>query len=159
MISLAATIARRHVFDAFYSNDPNAALMHGPTYMGNPLACAAANASIDLFEQEPRLEQVAAMEEICRARLTPLEGAPHVCGVRILGGFAAVQVSTNLNKRRWMEFFVSQGVWLRPTRDVFYLAPPLNVAPTDLHRLCDVLIAAVAAYGESVDPGAEELRP
>src|SRR5207248_4825673 len=60
-LALAATIARRKVFDAFWSDDPAHALMHGPTFMGNALACAAANASLDLFEQEPRLEQVAAI--------------------------------------------------------------------------------------------------
>ena len=57
-LPLAATVARRKVFDAFWSDDPKKALMHGPTYMGNALACAAANASLDLFEREPRLEQV-----------------------------------------------------------------------------------------------------
>ena len=59
-LPLAATIARRKVFDAFWSDDPKHALMHGPTFMANALACAAANASLDLFEREPRLEQVQA---------------------------------------------------------------------------------------------------
>ena len=57
-LPLAATVARKHVFEAFWSDDPQKALMHGPTYMGNALACAAANASLDLFEREPRLAQV-----------------------------------------------------------------------------------------------------
>jgi adenosylmethionine-8-amino-7-oxononanoate aminotransferase len=61
-LPLAATIARDHVFDAFYTNSAGDALMHGPTYMGNALACAAANASLDLFEREPRLKQVRAIE-------------------------------------------------------------------------------------------------
>ena len=62
-LPLAATVARKHVFEAFWSDDPQKALMHGPTYMGNALACAAANASLDLFEREPRLAQVAAISE------------------------------------------------------------------------------------------------
>ena len=62
-LPLAATVARRKVFDAFWSDDPKKALMHGPTYMGNALACAAANASLDLFEREPRLEQVEAISQ------------------------------------------------------------------------------------------------
>jgi adenosylmethionine-8-amino-7-oxononanoate aminotransferase len=70
-LPLAATVARRHVFEAFLSDDPGAALMHGPTYMANPLACAAANASLDLFEREPRLAQVAAIEAQLRAELEP----------------------------------------------------------------------------------------
>src|SRR5690242_21256054 len=57
-LPLAATVARKSVFEAFWSDDPRKALMHGPTYMGNALACAAANASLDLFEREPRLAQV-----------------------------------------------------------------------------------------------------
>ena len=60
-LPLAATVARRKVFEAFWSDDPTHALMHGPTYMANALACAAANASLDLFEREPRLDQVAAI--------------------------------------------------------------------------------------------------
>ena len=61
-LSLAATIATDEIFDAFLSDDPAHALMHGPTFMANPLACAAANASIDLFETEPRLERSLAIE-------------------------------------------------------------------------------------------------
>ena len=56
-LPLAATVARRKVFEAFWSDDPKHALMHGPTFMGNALACAAANASLDLFEREPRLRR------------------------------------------------------------------------------------------------------
>ena len=62
-LPLAATVARRHVFEAFWSDDPAHALMHGPTYMANALGCAAANASLDLFEREPRLKQVKAIGE------------------------------------------------------------------------------------------------
>ena len=68
-LPLAATVARRKVFDAFWSDDPKHALMHGPTYMANALACAAANASLDLFEREPRLQQVA--DDRARARARP----------------------------------------------------------------------------------------
>src|SRR5262249_10734973 len=75
---LAATVARKKVFDAFWSDDPAHALMHGPTYMGNALACAAANASLDLFEREPRLEQVAAIELSLGSGLAPLQGRPGI---------------------------------------------------------------------------------
>ena len=72
-LTLAATVARPHVFECSCRKDPDNALMHGPTFMANPLACAAANASLDLFETEPRLQQVAAIEEIFarRARTVP----------------------------------------------------------------------------------------
>ena len=73
-LPLAATVARTHVFDAFWSDDPKKALMHGPTYMGNALACAAANASLDLFEREPRLQQVKAISEQMAHELAPCRG-------------------------------------------------------------------------------------
>src|SRR5439155_6317377 len=77
-LPLAATIARRHVFDAFWSDDPARALMHGPTYTGNALGCAAANASLDLFAREPRLQQVAAIAQMLERGLAPCRGLPGV---------------------------------------------------------------------------------
>ena len=82
-LPLAATIARRKVFDAFWSDDPAKALMHGPTFMANPLACAAANASLDLFEREPRLDQVVKIAAAMRHGLEPcrkLPGRRRMCG-------------------------------------------------------------------------------
>jgi adenosylmethionine-8-amino-7-oxononanoate aminotransferase len=93
-VSLAATLARPHVFEAFLSDDPARALMHGPTYMANPLACAAANASLDLFEREPRLEQVAAIEAQLREELEPCRGLPGVIDVRVIGAIGAVQLES-----------------------------------------------------------------
>ncbi len=84
-LPLAATIARNKVFDAFWSDDPLHALMHGPTYMGNALACAAANASLDLFEREPRLQQVAAIAAALERGLAPCRGLPGVKDVRVQG--------------------------------------------------------------------------
>ncbi len=73
------------VFEAFWSDDPQKALMHGPTYMGNALACAAANASLDLFEREPRLAQVAAISQQMTRELAPCRNLPGVKDVRIKG--------------------------------------------------------------------------
>ena len=82
-LPLAATIARRKVFDAFWSDDPKHALMHGPTFMANALACAAANASLDLFEREPRLDQVEANLRALANGLEPCRGLPGVKDVRV----------------------------------------------------------------------------
>ncbi|MFA4969143.1 MAG: adenosylmethionine--8-amino-7-oxononanoate transaminase, partial [Sulfuritalea sp.] len=84
-LPLAATVARRHVFEAFLADDPAAALMHGPTYMANALACAAANASLDLFASEPRLAQVAAIEAQLSAELAPCRELGGVAEVRVKG--------------------------------------------------------------------------
>ena len=84
-INLAATVSTSDVFAAFLSDDLDAALMHGPTYMANPLACAAANASIDLFETEPRLQQASAIEKQLERELTPLAHVPGVVEIRVKG--------------------------------------------------------------------------
>ena len=81
-MALAATVASDRVFEAFLSDDADAALMHGPTFMANPLACAAANASLDLFEQEPRLAQARAIERHLAEALAPARGLPGVVEVR-----------------------------------------------------------------------------
>src|SRR6476661_6652683 len=91
-LPLAATVARQSVFEAFWSDDPRKALMHGPTYMGNALACAAANASLDLFESEPRLAQVAAISEQMTRELAPCRSLPGVKDVRIKGAIGVVEL-------------------------------------------------------------------
>ena len=91
-LPLAATVARRSVFEAFWSDDPAKALMHGPTYMGNALACAAANASLDLFEREPRLTQVGAISRQMARELEPCRGRPGVKDVRIKGAIGVVEL-------------------------------------------------------------------
>src|SRR5579859_4417460 len=91
-IALAATVARAHVFDAFWSDDPGAALMHGPTFMANPLACAAANASLALFAREPRLAQVAAIEKALASGLAPCRELAAVKAVRVKGAIGVVEL-------------------------------------------------------------------
>src|SRR6516162_3360437 len=91
-LPLAATVASRKVFEAFWSEDPAHALMHGPTYMANALACAAANASLDLFETEPRLAQVAAIAQALEEGLAPCRGVGGVKDVRVLGAIGVVEL-------------------------------------------------------------------
>src|SRR5262245_40062556 len=91
-LPLAATMARRHVFEAFWSDDPAKALMHGPTYMGNALACAAANASLDLFEREPRLAQVKSIGRQMAQELASCRGLPGVNDVRVMGAIGVVEM-------------------------------------------------------------------
>ena len=90
-MALAATVASSAVFEAFLSDDPAHALMHGPTFMANPLACAAAGASLDLFEREPRLAQAAAIETRLRDGLAPLAGKPGIRDVRVKGAIGVVE--------------------------------------------------------------------
>src|SRR5580692_6488358 len=91
-VPLAATVATDRVFRAFLSDDADDALMHGPTYMAYPLGCAAANASLDLFESEPRLQQVRAIETALREGLAPCRNLPGVVDVRVKGAIGVVQM-------------------------------------------------------------------
>lgn len=139
-MTLAATVARSHVFDAFWSDDPAAALMHGPTFMANPLACAAANASLDLFEREPRLAQAGAIGARLEAGLSDLRGVPGVADVRVLGAIGCVQFAETPDLAMLKERLLARGVWVRPFGDILYLTPALTIAGPDLDRL----ITAVA---------------
>ena len=99
-LPLAATVATTKVFDAFWSDDPNKALMHGPTFMANALACAAANASLDLFESEPRMAQVAAISAQLSEGLAPCRGRPGVKDVRVQGAIGVVELDPHRRSRR-----------------------------------------------------------
>ena len=143
-LPLAATVARRHVFEAFLSDDPAAALMHGPTYMANPLACAAANASLDLFQHEPRLAQVAAIEIQLRAELAPCAGLAGVADVRVKGAIGAVELGGNVDLDGLRRRFVELGVWIRPFGKVVYLMPPFIVTADELTMLTTAVHTALA---------------
>ena len=142
-LPLAATVASRRVFEAFASDDPAHALMHGPTYCGNPLACAAANASLDLFEREPRLAQVAAIEAQLRAGLARCAAKRGVRDVRVKGAIGAVQLEGPADRARLGARFVERGVWVRPFGDVVYLMPPFVIGADDLQRLIDAVVAVL----------------
>jgi adenosylmethionine-8-amino-7-oxononanoate aminotransferase len=138
-IGLGATLVNESVFEAFLSDDWNAALMHGPTFMANPLACAAANASIDLFEREPYESRVKSIEESLRMGLEPCRRLPHVVDVRVKGAIGAVQLAQDVDVYALRPRFVEQGVWVRPFKDVVYLMPAFVISEEEL----DVLINSV----------------
>jgi adenosylmethionine-8-amino-7-oxononanoate aminotransferase len=134
-LPLSAAVARRRVADAFWSDDPGAALMHGPTYMGNPLACAAANASLDLFETGAWKADVARIEAGLKAGLEPCRGAPGVIDVRVMGAIGVVEFETLVDVGRLCRRFAEAGVWIRPMGKVIYLTPALVMDDDDLERL------------------------
>jgi len=144
-LALAATIACRGVFEAFWSDDPAKALMHGPTFMANPLACAAANASLDLFEREPRLDQVGIISGLLRAGLEPCRGCTGVKDVRVKGAIGVVELDhiDNLNNLR--QRFVMEGVFVRPFGNIVYLTPALTIAEGDLAKLMNAVRRVLGA--------------
>ncbi|MFN5706890.1 MAG: adenosylmethionine--8-amino-7-oxononanoate transaminase [Planctomycetota bacterium] len=139
MLPLAATVATTEVFNQFYSDEPDHALMHGPTYMGNALACAAANASIDLFEKEPRLEQARRIAEWGEERLGRLRSHPRVRQLRCLGALVVVEIDCEPGLKPVVPRYIEKGVWARPLRNTLYLAPPFVISWPQLEQCADAL--------------------
>jgi adenosylmethionine---8-amino-7-oxononanoate aminotransferase len=142
-LPLAATIARGKVFDAFWSDDPAHALMHGPTFMGNALACAAANASLDLFEREPRLTQVAGISAALAHGLAPCRDLPGVKDVRVKGAIGVVELDRIDDLDGLRERFVAEGVFIRPFGSIAYLTPAFTIREDELAGLTGAVVKIV----------------
>jgi adenosylmethionine-8-amino-7-oxononanoate aminotransferase len=143
-LPLAATAASRKVFDAFWSDDPSQALMHGPTFMANALACAAANASLDLFEREPRLEQVTKISTALRQGLEPCRKLPGVKNVRVKGAIGIVEFDRIDDLDALRQRFVTEGVFIRPFGNIAYLTPAFTIGEDDLDRLIKAICRVAA---------------
>jgi adenosylmethionine-8-amino-7-oxononanoate aminotransferase len=142
-LPLAATVATRKVFEAFWSEDPARALMHGPTYMGNALACAAANASLDLFEQEPRLQQIGRIAAALEQGLAPCRGLPGVKDVRVQGAIGVVELDRIENLDALRARFTDEGVFIRPFGSIVYLTPAFTISPDELATLTGAVVKVV----------------
>jgi adenosylmethionine-8-amino-7-oxononanoate aminotransferase len=149
-LPLAATVARKSVFEAFWSDDPRQALMHGPTYMGNALACAAANASLDLFEREPRLAQVTTISQQMSRELAPCRDLPGVKDVRIKGAIGVVEMQRIDDIHALRARFVEEGVFIRPFGAIIYLTPAFTIESHELSRLTGAIVKVV---GEGIAGG------
>jgi adenosylmethionine-8-amino-7-oxononanoate aminotransferase len=141
MIGMAAALTTQQVYDAFLGESLDLALMSGPTFMANPLACAAANASLDLFEREPRSKQVEKIEKILHEELSPCLQYKNIIDVRVKGAIAVVQCEgLNWQKIQALRAKAQElGVWLRPFSDVIYVMPPFVISEEDLRLLCGVV--------------------
>jgi len=142
-LPLAATVAREPVFDAFWSDDPSSALMHGPTFMGNALACAAANASLDLFEREPRLQQAAVISVALRRELGACRALPGVKDVRVQGAIGVVELERIRDVHALRQAFVEEGVFVRPFGNIVYLTPAFTIGEEDLAKLTGAVVKVV----------------
>jgi adenosylmethionine---8-amino-7-oxononanoate aminotransferase len=139
-LPLAVTIARAKVFDAFWSDEPGDALPHGPTFMANALACAAANASLDLFEREPRLRQVADIATALEHGLAPCRGLPGVRDVRVKGAIGVVELDRIDDLEGLRARFVEEGVFVRPFGSIVYLTPAFTISAEELARLMQAVV-------------------
>ncbi len=147
MMGLAATLSTEEVFEGFLSDRLETALMHGPTFMANPIGCAAANASLDLFEGEPRIAQVQGIETQLREELKPCHKLENVADVRVKGAIGVVQLSNTDGEYilALRQQFVEEGVWLRPFSDVVYIMPAFTISTAELTQLTDAVFKILAA--------------
>ena len=145
-LPLAATIASTSVFEGFLSPKLDQALMHGPTFTGNALACAAANASLDLFETEPRLEQVRTIEAHLGQALEPCRQMNGVVDVRVLGAIGVVELETIADMNGLRARFIDAGCWIRPFGNIVYLMPAFTIGEDDLAQLCETVVRVVGEH-------------
>jgi adenosylmethionine-8-amino-7-oxononanoate aminotransferase len=140
-LSLAAALCDARVADGI-SQGEVPVLAHGPTFMGNPLACAVANASIELLRTGGWRDRVASIEAELRTGLKPAEGLPGVRDVRVLGAIGVVQLDHEVDLDTATAVAVAHGVWLRPFRDLIYTMPPYVVSGTDVAIITQAVVAA-----------------
>ena len=143
-LSLAATLCTPAVARAI-SAGAGGGLAHGPTFMGNPLATAVANASIGLLQAQDWAGAVRRISTGLRTGLEPLRGRPGVTDVRVLGAIGVVQLDHEVDMAKATAAAVAAGVWLRPFRDLIYTMPPYVTGDDDVARITRGIAAAVSA--------------
>lgn len=139
-MTLSATMVNEGIYKSFLNDDLGKALMHGPTFMGNALACAAANASLDLFEQNDYKKMVIELEVLSKDKLLDLKSNDHVKDIRIRGALAAIE--TDFTQQDMFELrkkFIAKGVFLRPFSNVIYTMPALNISQQNYGKILDVI--------------------
>ncbi len=144
-MTLAATLCTRAVADAISAGE-GGGLMHGPTFMANPLACAVAHASLGLLEEGAGfVERVRAIELGLRGGLEQARELAGVADVRVLGAIGVVQLEHEVDLARATSAALQQGVWLRPFRDLIYAMPPYTIEPDELAMVTEAMLAAARA--------------
>jgi adenosylmethionine-8-amino-7-oxononanoate aminotransferase len=154
-LPLAATFATDRIHDAFTGGDRSRAFFHGHSYTANPIACAAANASLEVFESEPVFDRIAAIEKVHAGRLPAFAAHRSVADIRSIGTVAAIELKVpdagylSSLRPRLYAFFLSQGLLLRPLGNVVYILPPYVITPDQLNFVYDVIQDSLALVSNS----------
>ena len=139
-MSFAATLTNKKVADVF-AKGPAGVLMHGPTFMGNPLACAVSLASLQLLQSYPLKSMIGSIEQQLRAELEPCRESPLVQDVRVLGAIGVVEMKDPMDVKTIQPAIVDHGVWLRPFGKLLYTMPPLIIQPRQLQRITRTMLS------------------
>jgi adenosylmethionine-8-amino-7-oxononanoate aminotransferase len=150
-LSLGATLATRRVAEGVSA--AGHPFMHGPTFMGNPLACAVASASIEALLASPWRKRVARIERELRAGLDSCRDLPGVADVRVLGAIGVVEMCRPVDVAAWQREFVKRGVWLRPFGRLVYAMPPYVMKTADVAALTGAVCEVVRRQGTGVGTG------
>jgi adenosylmethionine---8-amino-7-oxononanoate aminotransferase len=148
-LPLAATLVTDKLHDAFQGGDHSCVFFHGHSYTANPIACAAANASLRIFESEPVFERISAIENVHAARLPAFAAHPCVADVRHIGTVAAIELKVpdagylSALRPRLYEFFLKRGVLLRPLGNIVYVLPPYVISAERLNFVYDIIRASL----------------
>ncbi|ENH2496185.1 adenosylmethionine--8-amino-7-oxononanoate transaminase [Vibrio parahaemolyticus] len=141
-MTLSATLASKHVADTVCGGDAGC-FMHGPTFMGNPLACAVATASLELIEQGDWQQQTQQIEMLFSELLPKLEEYDLVKNTRWLGAIGVIETHRPVNMETIQALFVEHGVWIRPFGKLIYMMPPFISKPEDIEKLINAIDAAL----------------
>lgn len=139
-LTQAATITTEHIAHTIGAGDPGV-LMHGPTFMANPLACAVSLASLELLLSSPWQQRIAAIEAQLRLELEAARASAKVADVRVLGAIGVVEMHEPVNTAVLQQQFVERGVWIRPFGKLIYIMPPYVISTEELSRLTRAMVA------------------
>lgn len=144
-ITFAATITSHKIAQVISDGHPGV-FMHGPTFMGNPLACSAANASLELIEQDNILTKVKQIEAQLKNELDSLRYLEGVIDVRILGAIGVVEVENEIDLQSLQQLFVKHGIWIRPFGKLIYMMPPYIITEKELSVLTSAFCKTIKEY-------------